>query len=214
MAGNWGPTMAKSEKSNDGWADLENDRYDLEHDLREKSPEEIAEDLRRQDLAYDQLRRLPNRTLKASLVLWQRGFTYEEIAELQGYTDATGAKVAIESAVAAAGIGEDDIALVRKKAELTLDIYNQICFDYAVNGGKHIDRGAWIDRGVRVLDRKLRLLGADAPTVIKISPDASELERYAELLARANGAALAEEADPFEMGEIEATVIDAAPEEA
>ena len=201
MGSDWGPRMSKTSSSNDGWADLDRDPEDL-------SEEEAAEELRKQEIAYDTARKLPNRTLTASLVLWQRGFTYQEIADMQGYRDAMGAKIAIEAAVVASGIGTDDIAMVRKKAELTLDIFSKICFDYATSQGKNVDQGAWIDRGVRVLDRKLRLLGADAPTVIKISPDAGEMERYAQLLAVAAGASQAIEADPFDMDEIDGEVVE------
>lgn len=154
----------------------------------------------------NRVRRMPNRKLQATLRAFDAGYPMDEIAAMFGYTSASSARIAIESALAASEM-INDREVLRQQARNQLDRFFQAAYDHAVDDSDP-DQRAWIATGTQLLDRKIKLLGLDAPTAVTVTPDLKEFERVSEMIALASGGKLPGEADPFE---IEAVVVEDEP---
>lgn len=177
--------MTDGDTPDDGWA----------HDEAARELERIRDNLGT-DAEYDAVRRLPGRTLTASLVLFSRGYTFKEIADMQGYTSPGAARAAIESAIASAGVSESDRDLMRAQSRLIYDQHHMVAFEKAMDQNNP-EQGSWMKLDMDILGRKAKLLGLDAPQVHFVNPEGSEFEAMAALLAGANGATPVLEVDPF-----------------
>lgn len=174
--------------SNDGWADAEPVSDAELAEIRAQMGDEAA--------TYNELRRLPGRTLTATMVLWSRGYSFGEIAQMQGYSSPAAARMAIESAVASSGVSEADRDLMRTQMKVIMDQHHMTAFRHSLDD-KNPEQGAWMKLDLDVLARKAKLLGLDAPQVSYVKLEGSEFEQYAAQLAIANGADTSTEVDPF-----------------
>ena len=184
--------------SNDGWADAEPVSAAELDEIRAQMGDEAA--------TYNELRRLPGRTLTATMVLWSRGYTFGEIAQMQGYSSPAAARMAIESAVASTGVSEADRDLMRTQMKVIMDQHHMAAFKHAIDE-KDAEQGSWIKLDLDILARKAKLLGLDAPQVSFVKVEGSDFERYAQQLAIANGADQSTEVDPFAVEDDEPIIV-------
>lgn len=184
--------------SNDGWADAEPVSDAELAEIRAQMGDEAA--------SYNEIRRLPGRTLTATMVLWSRGYSFGEIADMQGYSSPAAARMAIESAVASSGVSEADRDLMRTQMKVIMDQHHMTAFQHATDP-KDAEQGSWIKLDLDIIARKAKLLGLDAPQVSYVKLEGSEFEQYAAQLAIANGADTSTEVDPFAVDDEQPIVV-------
>lgn len=150
------------------------------------------------DKTLQQVSQMSKTLGEAAVNLAVLSYTYERIAEVLGLASAAAARAIVEKQLAGIHHTEGDRMKIRQKASVVLDQYHRQAWAHAMDPDEP-DQAGWIKLGLTVLDRKIRLHGADAPIVHYINPEGDELERYVRVLAIANGAEIPTEVDPFEM---------------
>lgn len=143
----------------------------------------------------------PTSTL-AALNLRLSGASYQEIADVMGYVSAATARMAVEKALAAAATEDGDKKTLRSQMSLTLDKYHQSVYRQAIDEDNP-NQLAYQAAALRIVDRKIKLHGLDAPAKLEIMPSTEELENFARQLASRGGYAPVVEGDPFTEVEME-----------
>ena len=168
-------------------------------DIPNRELDEIAEEAGVEDPKAVEKSRVRSR--KAALELKMMGVPFHEIAKVLEFPSAGAARQAVEQAIIDSGSFEGDKENMRALMGLQLDRWHQSI------AGKIIDpRNAqqleYMSMGLRLLERKSRLFGLDAPT--KVELHAASNDEIGELIGAYQerlGIAKPVEGDPFELVE-------------
>lgn len=134
-----------------------------------------------------EVKRARSRKANAALNLRKYGATWDEVATTLGYPTARSALVATERALEKEHHTAETKAFIRQLISEQFDLLLGSVMPWAVQE-KHNEAGEkipnpdalpYLDRVVRILDRKAKLHGADAPTeFIVSSPSMADIEQW------------------------------------
>jgi hypothetical protein len=128
---------------------------------------------------------LPERSNQANAAVSLRvaGATYGEIAETLGYSSAANARNAVEISLAARA-GENDRESLRRTEGARLDRLLRGVWRKATDD-THPEHLAAVSRALAIIDRHIRLFGADAPQeMIHYTPTQEQMDAWVAQMSR------------------------------
>lgn len=147
------------------------------------------------------------RRLAAALNLYLAGANYMEIATALNYASAQAAQMSVERALAKIDFPDRDKSSARMKMSLQLDMLLKATVPNALKKERD-DQLAYVQTTVRILERKAKLLGLDAPTMVHVNPSGDDLDRLMVTVLEVAGALPSPEADPWADDPVDAEVVD------
>lgn len=148
--------------------------------------------------SLEEAKKSPQSRAHAAAALWIRGASLEEIAQMLGYSSATAARNAAESAIAGS------LTPPQREAAVTIAYqrYERLIksvMSRAVNP-KDTQQLAYNARANALIEGQIKLLGLQAPTRVEITPDQERLDEYTRKLQETLGLdpLVVEEADIFD----------------
>jgi hypothetical protein len=137
------------------------------------------------------------RRVAAALNLFLAGANYIEIANTLNYASAEAAQLAVERAMAEVDFPDADKSAARQKMSMQLDMLLKATVPKALKQARD-DQLAYVQTSVKILERKAKLLGLDAPTQVHINPDDRQVDQLVLSVLEVAGALPSPEGDPFE----------------
>lgn len=148
------------------------------------------------------------RRLAAALNLYLAGASFLDIKNALDYASVQAAKMAVERAIAATEFPDADKGSARMKMAMQLDMLLKAVVPNAVKKDRD-DQLAYVQTTVRILERKAKLLGLDAPTMVHVNPAGDDLDRLMTQVLTVAGALPSPEGDPWADDEpVDAEVVD------
>ena len=136
-------------------------------------------------------------SVRAAMVMAMQGASYADIARVLDYDSPGAAKAAVERAVADSG-GDlaQDRATLRGVMSSRLEFWlRSIAPKIIADGPSQLD---YMSMGLRLADRRIKLLGLDMPTQIElIDPGHEEFAEFVQKLVAKAGMEPTPEGDPF-----------------
>lgn len=159
-----------------------------------------------------EVRSKPVRSVRAAVAMKIAGASYVEIAQTLEYRTPAAARMAVEQGLASTIEDEDDLRAVRKMSSARLEalmkslapnaLHPKIIDPLDKDGRRMVanpDHLPYAREFLRVVDRHIRLHGADAPQLIGlVNPNAEQFEQVIGALVRGELGAPPEEGDIFE----------------
>lgn len=139
------------------------------------------------DRGGKELARSRSRKANSAVQLRAYGATWDEVAEILGYPTGQSAQVATEKALENELRTPETKAFMRKllsdqMEKLLKSVMPKATDSLTDNDGNKVDNPehlAYVDRALRIIDRKAKLWGVDAPTEFVVTnPSVAEIERW------------------------------------
>jgi hypothetical protein len=162
----------------------------------ELSEREAIEDKLGTEVDQREADQSPGRRVAAALNLYLAGANYIEIANTLNYASPQAAQLAVERAMAEVDFPDADKSAARQKMSLQLDMLLKATVPKALKQARD-DQLAYVQTTVKILERKAKLLGLDAPTQIAINPDDRQMDTLVMSVLEVAGALPSPEGDPF-----------------
>lgn len=176
-----------------------------EHGIEMTEPERINDQLGTEVDAAE-AKSSSDRRIAAALNLYLAGANYIEIATALQYASPQAAQMAVERALATIDFPDKDKSSARMKMSLQLDMLLKATVPNALKKDRD-DQLAYVQTTVRILERKAKLLGLDAPTMVHVNPSGDDLDRLMFSVLEVAGALPSPEADPWAEDVVDAEVV-------
>lgn len=165
---------------------------DADKDLLAEIEDEIGTELQEARIAKEN-----QPTIRAAVVMRLNGASYADIARVLDYSTPADAKIAVARAIAESGgdLAEDRTAL-RAETNARLEFWlRSIAPKIITEGPSQLD---FMSMGLRLTDRRIKLLGLDMPTQIElVDPDHAEFSTFVKSLVAKANLEPTPEGDPF-----------------
>lgn len=161
----------------------------------------IREELGTEEEEKALVRNPRRRSAKAALELKMMGANFVEIAKVLEFESPSAARMAVESALIESGHGDADKESIRSLMGLQLDQWHKSIATKIVDS-KLTGQLEYMAMGLRLMERKARLFGIDAPTKVELhNADDHEIQALIGAYQERLGLSRPEEGDPFELVE-------------
>lgn len=175
----------------------------LEFDDENEEPDRVAKFSTRGEnpigTVHDSKSEKTPRSARSAAAMKIAGATYEEIAQVLDYVNASAARSAVEQVLAETTDETQDYRALRALANRRLDGLLKAAYPKAIDKDSP-EQLAYMQKSLQIIDRQAKLNGIDAPQVISlVTPTAEEFDKVVQQLVQVKGAPAAPEADIFQL---------------